>query len=229
MSLGTGREAELMECARSTSCCQAAQYLKIYSESYRSASRNVFPNMHVLLLLLHVVAGPRVVQVSEHASWCIGFYARIMEAALAAAGAPAGLVSFVMGYGDAGHALVTGGVDKVGAGLAADCNKVREDADCKIFVCLVDIDSVWGTRAGLFGAGDWRGPTTITQGSLDGVSSWGIFCAAAGTAACAPPPTLLSGCVCGQHRGGQEGHGGSSRPADTRDPGAGGQGRLHRV
>jgi acyl-CoA reductase-like NAD-dependent aldehyde dehydrogenase len=36
-----------------------------------------------------------------------------MEAALAAAGAPAGLVSFVTGYGDAGHALVTGGVDKV--------------------------------------------------------------------------------------------------------------------
>lgn len=49
-----------------------------------------------------------------------------MEAALAAAGAPAGLVSFVTGYGDAGHALVTGGVDKVGVGLAADCNKVRE-------------------------------------------------------------------------------------------------------
>jgi len=57
-----------------------------------------------------------VVQVSEHASWCLGFYSRIMEAALAAAGAPAGLVSFVTGYGDAGHALVTGGVDKVGGG-----------------------------------------------------------------------------------------------------------------
>jgi hypothetical protein len=52
-------------------------------------------------------------QVSEHASWCINFYSRILEAALAAAGAPPGLVSFVTGYGDAGHALVTGGVDKV--------------------------------------------------------------------------------------------------------------------
>jgi acyl-CoA reductase-like NAD-dependent aldehyde dehydrogenase len=53
------------------------------------------------------------VQVSEHSSWSIGFYSRIVEAALAAAGAPAGLVRFVTGYGDAGHALVTGGVDKV--------------------------------------------------------------------------------------------------------------------
>jgi hypothetical protein len=51
--------------------------------------------------------------VSEHASWCINFYSRILEAALAATGAPPGLVSFVTGYGDAGHALVTGGVDKV--------------------------------------------------------------------------------------------------------------------
>eukprot|EP00879_Flechtneria_rotunda_P025534 GHRR01027136.1.p1 GENE.GHRR01027136.1~~GHRR01027136.1.p1 ORF type:complete len:614 (+),score=214.33 GHRR01027136.1:630-2471(+) len=54
-----------------------------------------------------------VVKVSEHASWCIGFYSRIIDAALAAAGAPPSLVKFVTGYGDAGHALVTGGVDKV--------------------------------------------------------------------------------------------------------------------
>jgi acyl-CoA reductase-like NAD-dependent aldehyde dehydrogenase len=53
--------------------------------------------------------------VSEHASWSIGYYGRIVSAALAAAGAPQHLVSFVTGYGDAGHALVTGGVDKVGA------------------------------------------------------------------------------------------------------------------
>jgi hypothetical protein len=52
-------------------------------------------------------------QVSEHSSWSIAYYGRIVEAALAAAGAPAGLVRFVTGYGDAGHALVTGGVDKV--------------------------------------------------------------------------------------------------------------------
>jgi hypothetical protein len=67
--------------------------------------------MHVSVLCLSLLTA---MQVSEHASWCISFYARIMEAALAAAGAPAGLVSFVTGYGDAGHALVTGGVDKVG-------------------------------------------------------------------------------------------------------------------
>uniref|UniRef100_A0A383W8G7 Aldehyde dehydrogenase domain-containing protein n=1 Tax=Tetradesmus obliquus TaxID=3088 RepID=A0A383W8G7_TETOB len=54
-----------------------------------------------------------VVKVSEHSSWSIAYYGRIVEAALAAAGAPPGLVRFVTGYGDAGHALVTGGVDKV--------------------------------------------------------------------------------------------------------------------
>ncbi len=58
------------------------------------------------------MVAPRL-QVSEHTSWSIGFYRRIIDAALAAAGAPPGLVQFVTGYGDAGHALVTGGVDKV--------------------------------------------------------------------------------------------------------------------
>jgi hypothetical protein len=48
-----------------------------------------------------------------HPKRCISYYTRIIDAALAAAGAPPGLVSFVTGYGDAGAALVTGGVDKV--------------------------------------------------------------------------------------------------------------------
>lgn len=50
---------------------------------------------------------------SEHTSWSIDYYSRIIKSALAAAGAPEHLVQFVTGYGDAGHALVTGGVDKV--------------------------------------------------------------------------------------------------------------------
>eukprot|EP00775_Hariotina_reticulata_P003897 gene3897-4151_t len=53
------------------------------------------------------------VMVSEHTSWSVAYYRRIIDAALAAAGAPPGLVSLVTGYGDAGHALVTGGVNKV--------------------------------------------------------------------------------------------------------------------
>lgn len=40
-------------------------------------------------------------------------YHEIIQAALAAAGAPADLVQFVTGYGEAGNALVVGGVDKV--------------------------------------------------------------------------------------------------------------------
>lgn len=54
-----------------------------------------------------------VIKVSEHASWSTGYYGRMISAALAAAGAPADLVQFVTGYGEAGNALVTGGVDKV--------------------------------------------------------------------------------------------------------------------
>lgn len=50
---------------------------------------------------------------SEHASWSLNYYSKIITAALAAAGAPQHLVQFVTGYGDAGAALVTGGVDKV--------------------------------------------------------------------------------------------------------------------
>eukprot|EP00887_Chlorella_sp_A99_P003616 scaffold7.g3616.t1 len=52
-----------------------------------------------------------VALVSEHASWSALYYKRIIDAALAAAGAPADLI--VTGYGEAGHALVTSGVGKL--------------------------------------------------------------------------------------------------------------------
>jgi hypothetical protein len=51
--------------------------------------------------------------VSEYASWSTGYYSRIISAALQAAGAPPDLVQIVTGYGEAGNALVTGGVGKV--------------------------------------------------------------------------------------------------------------------
>ncbi|KAK9825118.1 hypothetical protein WJX74_010698 [Apatococcus lobatus] len=54
-----------------------------------------------------------VIKVSEHASWSSRLYERIIHAALQAAGAPKELVQIVTGYGDAGNALVTGGVDTV--------------------------------------------------------------------------------------------------------------------
>ncbi|GLI61056.1 hypothetical protein VaNZ11_003318, partial [Volvox africanus] len=54
-----------------------------------------------------------VIKVSEHASWSTGYYGRMIDAALEAAGAPADLVQIVTGYGEAGNALVTGRVDKV--------------------------------------------------------------------------------------------------------------------
>jgi acyl-CoA reductase-like NAD-dependent aldehyde dehydrogenase len=54
-----------------------------------------------------------VIKVSEHASWSALYYAEGIKRALDAAGAPPDLVQIVTGYGDAGHALVTSGVDKV--------------------------------------------------------------------------------------------------------------------
>jgi len=53
-----------------------------------------------------------VIKVSEHASWSAGYYGRMINAVLAAGGAPPDLVQFVTGYAEAGNALVTGGVDK---------------------------------------------------------------------------------------------------------------------
>ncbi len=54
-----------------------------------------------------------VIKVSEHASWSALYYAEGIKQALDVAGAPPDLVQIVTGYGDAGHALVTSGVDKV--------------------------------------------------------------------------------------------------------------------
>eukprot|EP00606_Chrysophyceae_sp_TOSAG23-5_P000497 GSChrysophyteH2.ASY1.ANO1.911.1 assembled CDS len=54
-----------------------------------------------------------VIKVSEYASWSIGYYKRIIDACLDAVGAPRDLVQFVVGYGEAGSALVSSGVDKV--------------------------------------------------------------------------------------------------------------------
>lgn len=54
-----------------------------------------------------------VIKVSEHASWSALYYAQGIRKALDVAGAPPDLVQIVTGYGDAGHALVTSGVDKV--------------------------------------------------------------------------------------------------------------------
>lgn len=52
-----------------------------------------------------------VVKVSEHAAWSSRFMTKLIDAALAAVGAPPDLVRIVAGYGDAGAALVSGGVD----------------------------------------------------------------------------------------------------------------------
>mmetsp|Transcript_23476 Transcript_23476/g.73501 ORF Transcript_23476/g.73501 Transcript_23476/m.73501 type:complete len:595 (+) Transcript_23476:91-1875(+) len=54
-----------------------------------------------------------VVKVSEYASWSTRYYGAMLEAALAAVGAPRDLVQFVHGYGATGEALVAGGCDKI--------------------------------------------------------------------------------------------------------------------
>jgi acyl-CoA reductase-like NAD-dependent aldehyde dehydrogenase len=52
-----------------------------------------------------------VIKVSEHAAWSSKFMNKLIAAALAAVAAPPNLVRIVTGYGDAGAALVSGGVD----------------------------------------------------------------------------------------------------------------------
>eukprot|EP00898_Chlorokybus_atmophyticus_P003792 jgi/Chlat1/4413/Chrsp29S04549 len=65
-------------------------------------------------LLAAVFAGNAIViKVSEYASWSSLYYARIISAALEAAGAPTDLVQVVTGYATAGRALVTSGVDQL--------------------------------------------------------------------------------------------------------------------
>ncbi|KAJ1632912.1 Aldehyde/histidinol dehydrogenase, partial [Pavlovales sp. CCMP2436] len=54
-----------------------------------------------------------VVKVSEYASWSTRYYGRIIEECLKAAGAPCDLVQIVTGFGETGHALVTGGINKL--------------------------------------------------------------------------------------------------------------------
>lgn len=53
-----------------------------------------------------------VIKVSEHASWSGLFYFRIIQAALAAVGAPENLVDIITGYAETGEALVAS-VDKI--------------------------------------------------------------------------------------------------------------------
>ncbi|KAL5700292.1 hypothetical protein ACHQM5_025752 [Ranunculus cassubicifolius] len=53
-----------------------------------------------------------VIKVSEHASWSGCFYFRIIQAALAAVGAPDNLVHVITGYAETGEALVSS-VDKI--------------------------------------------------------------------------------------------------------------------
>jgi len=54
-----------------------------------------------------------VVKVSEHASWSVKYYSRVIQAALKAGGAPEELVRFVTGYSEAGHALVSSKLGKI--------------------------------------------------------------------------------------------------------------------
>lgn len=72
-----------------------------------------FHNIYNPMLAAIFAGNGIVIKVSEHASWSALYYAEGIRKALDVAGAPPDLVQIVTGYGDAGHALVTSGVDKV--------------------------------------------------------------------------------------------------------------------
>jgi hypothetical protein len=55
-----------------------------------------------------------VIKASEYAAWSTGYYQRVLDACLEAAGAPAGLVQIVNGFAETGNALVgASGADKI--------------------------------------------------------------------------------------------------------------------
>lgn len=54
-----------------------------------------------------------VIKVSEYASWSIDYYKRVIDACLDAVNAPRDLVQFVVGYKEAGGALVEADVNKI--------------------------------------------------------------------------------------------------------------------
>lgn len=81
-----------------------------------------------------------VIKVSEHGSWSALHYRKAIEAALAAAGAPEGLVQIVTGYGDAGNALVTSGVDKlIFVGSTGVGRKVMEAASANLTPVVLEL------------------------------------------------------------------------------------------
>lgn len=69
--------------------------------------------MQGIRVCIIMLAHANILQVSEHATWSVGYYSKFIRAALASVGAPTDLVQFVTGYAEAGQALVTGGVDKL--------------------------------------------------------------------------------------------------------------------
>lgn len=107
-----------------------------------------------------------VLKVSEHAAWSgVGFVKKIVAAALESVGAPRDLVRIVAGFGDAGAALVSGGVDHlifvgstgvgraVAAGAAPTLTPVTLELGGKdAFVVCDDADLDAALAAGLRGA-----------------------------------------------------------------------------
>eukprot|EP00891_Asterochloris_glomerata_P005424 jgi/Astpho2/5424/e_gw1.00076.56.1_t len=118
-----------------------------------------------------------VIKVSEHASWSAQYYGRIVKAALAACGAPEGLVQIVTGYAEAGQALVTSGVDK-----------------------LVFVGSTGVGKAVMRSAADTLTPVVLELGGKDAF----IVCDDADLKQAVP--TALRGCfqACGQNCAGAE-------------------------
>ncbi|KAI4303181.1 hypothetical protein MLD38_038843 [Melastoma candidum] len=83
---------------------------------YRSSGRSMFHKrskveFHPLGVIVFSGNGV-VIKVSEHASWSGCFYFRIIQAALAAVGAPENLVDVITGFAETGEALVNA-ADKI--------------------------------------------------------------------------------------------------------------------
>lgn len=80
-----------------------------------------------------------IIKVSEYAAWSTKYYGRVLQACLAAVGAPADLVQFAVGYADTGTALVAS-VDKViFVGSVGVGRKVMQSASATLTPVILEL------------------------------------------------------------------------------------------
>lgn len=80
-----------------------------------------------------------IIKVSEFASWSTKYYSRVIQACLAAVGAPSDLVQFATGYAETGSALVAGADKIIFVGSVGVGKKVMESASKTLTPVILEL------------------------------------------------------------------------------------------